>query len=159
MSWSDVICTTASAAARRTMAYSKLPSPMLVTLAGMSTGPTNVREQKQWAPMVRKPSGSMSLRVPLQALSSRTSRTVSGMTNGRWRRDERALGDVASSGAPSTSRGKARRSVADTGATMALAAFAAASRAETAVAPLMRAWAADENWREGESGAGGPATR
>lgn len=63
------------------MAYSKLPSPMLVTLAGMSTGPTSVREQKQWAPMVRKPSGSMSLRVPLQALSSRTSRTVSGMTN------------------------------------------------------------------------------
>ena len=56
------------------------------------------------------------------------------------------------SGAPSTSRGKARRSVAETGATMALAAFAAASRADTAVAPLMRAWAADENWREGESG-------
>lgn len=108
--------------------------------------------------MVRKPSGSMSLRVPLQALSSRTSRTVSGMTN--------VAGAVMSarsamsvSGAPSTSRGKARRSVAETGATMALAAFAAASRADTAVAPLMRAWAADENWREGESGAGGPATR
>ena len=140
------------------MAYSKLPSPMLVTLAGMSTGPTSVREQKQWAPMVRKPSGSMSLRVPLQALSSRTSRTVSGMTN--------VAGAVMSarsamsvSGAPSTSRGKVRRSVAETGATMALAAFAAASRADTAVAPLMRAWAADENWREGESGAGGPATR
>ena len=141
------------------MAYSKLPSPMLVTLAGMSTGPTSVREQKQWAPMVRKPSGSISLRVPLQALSSRTSRTVSGMTKRRWRRDERALGNVRVSGAPSTSRGKARRSVADTGAAMALAAFAAASRADTAVAPLMRAWAADENWREGESGAGGPATR
>ena len=139
MSWSEVICTTASAAARRTMAYSKLPSPMLVTLAGMSTGLTNVREQKQWAPMVRKPSGSISLRVPLQALPSRTSRTVSGMTKGGRGSDERALGNVASRGAPPTSRGRASRSAADTGAAIALAALAAASRAETAVAPLMRA--------------------
>ena len=65
----------------------------------MSTGLTNVREQKQWAPMVRKPSGSISLRVPLQALPSRTSRTVSGMT--------RVAGAVMS--ARSATYAKARR--------------------------------------------------
>ena len=99
----------------------------------------------------------MSLRVPLQALPSRTVRTVSGKT--------RVAGAVMSarsamtaSGAPSTARGNARRSAADAGAAMVTAASAAISRGERAAPPRTRAWAADENCRDTESGAGGPAT-